>query len=408
MRLTIVQYAGDYRETWERLEGGGQATYQAQRYSVAFVGGLAAKLEQVAVISAVTEDAYDVVLPNGVRAIGAGLKAGFRPQVLVRFVDRTAPDVLVMVTPLLPLLRWARLNRVRTITTLADSFQRGGIRRTIRNRRLAKALNRPDVEWVGNHGIAACVSLASIGVQPHKIIPWDWPATHTPSQYPPRTMDRIRPVQLVYVGSLTEDKGVGDLLRALHRLKSNGSEPELTIIGNDSDARMQVLTEELGLTAQVNFAGLIPNEEVPHAMRAAHIVIIPSRHEYPEGLPLTIYEALSARTPIIASDHPMFRGALRHEESALIFPARNASALAQAIDRLSDDSDLYARLSKNSDAAWQALQLPVNWGTLIERCLADTIADRDWIKAHAIASGLYDRQIEVLNQSSNGIVINRN
>ena len=77
MRLTIVQYAGDYRETWERLEGGGKATYQAQRYSIAFVAGLAAKLEQVAVISAVTEDAYDVVLPNGVRAIGAGLKPWF-------------------------------------------------------------------------------------------------------------------------------------------------------------------------------------------------------------------------------------------------------------------------------------------------------------------------------------------
>jgi hypothetical protein len=41
MRLTIVQYAGDYREAWERFEAGGKATYQAQRYSVGFVAELA-------------------------------------------------------------------------------------------------------------------------------------------------------------------------------------------------------------------------------------------------------------------------------------------------------------------------------------------------------------------------------
>src|SRR6185436_4985731 len=77
MRLTIVQYAGDYREAWERFEAGGKANYQAQRYSVGFVGSLAHQLEQVAVICALTDEPYDVILPNNVRAIGAGLKPGF-------------------------------------------------------------------------------------------------------------------------------------------------------------------------------------------------------------------------------------------------------------------------------------------------------------------------------------------
>ena len=31
------------------------------------------------------------------------------------------------------------------------------------------------------------------------------------------------------------------------------------------------------------------------------------------------YEALAARTPIIASDHPMFVGALSHEQTALVY-----------------------------------------------------------------------------------------
>ena len=130
-------------------------------------------------------------------------------------------------------------------------------------------------------------------------------------------------------------------------------------------------------------------------MRRADAVVIPSRHDYPEGLPLTIYEALAARTPIIASDHPMFRGALVHEESALTYPAGNAHALAEAIQRLSADATTYERLSENSEAAWRALQLPVSWGAFIERWVGDSPDEEDWLWAHRLTSGLYARQIAV-------------
>jgi hypothetical protein len=72
MRLTIVQYAGDYREAFNRLRRGGKQTYQAQLYSVDFVGEIAKRVEDLTVICALTEEAYDGILPNGVRAIGGG------------------------------------------------------------------------------------------------------------------------------------------------------------------------------------------------------------------------------------------------------------------------------------------------------------------------------------------------
>jgi glycosyltransferase involved in cell wall biosynthesis len=391
--LTIVQYAGDYREAWERFERGGKANYQAQRYSVGFVASLAQRLEQVAVVCAVTPEPYDVVLPNGVRAIGGGLRTGFDSRDLVPPVADTAPDRLVLVTPMLPILRWARRNRVRVLGTLADSFQAKGLLRRWRDRRLAAELNRPNVSWVANHGIAACLSLVKIGVMPDKIIPWDWPPSHTPDQYQPRTRDLGRALSLIYVGSLTEAKGVGDLLRALESLKRDGLEPELTIVGNDADGSIRDLASRLGLDGQVHFAGVIPNEDIPATMRSADVVIIPSRHDYPEGLPLTIYEALASRTPIIASDHPMFFGALAHEASALVFRAGDVGELAASIRHLNSDSELYAQLSRNSLDAWTALQLPVKWGELLSKWLDDSAEDRDWLQNHRLVSGLYDAQI---------------
>jgi glycosyltransferase involved in cell wall biosynthesis len=397
MRLTIVQYAGDYREAFERFASGGKATYQAQRYSVDFVGSLAQRLEQVVVICAVCDAPYDVVLPNKVRAIGAGLKPGFDPRELVPILARTAPDRLCLTTPIVPLLKWARRNEVRTITAMADYFRKGGPRTRISNWLTARELNRPNVDWVGNHQIGACLSLLDIGVLADKVVPWDWPPSHRPIDYAPRERNPSQPLRLAYVGLVNEAKGVGDLLRALQKLKADGVEAFLTVIGRDDG--MAALANSFGLGANVRFAGLIPNEDVPAAMREADVVVIPSRHEYPEGLPLTIYEALAARTPIIASDHPMFLGPLTHEQSALIFPGANVDALASAIQRLAEDPGLYAKLSANSEQAWQALQLPVSFGDLLRRWLSDSPSDREWLWEHRLNSGLYDRQISTRRET---------
>jgi glycosyltransferase involved in cell wall biosynthesis len=399
MRLTIVQYAGDYREAFERFASGGKATYQAQRYSVDFVGSLAQRLEQVVVICAMCDAPYDVVLSNKVRAIGAGLKPGFHPRELVPILTRTVPDRICLTTPMIPLLKWARRNRVRTITALADYFRKGGPRTAFRNWLAARELNNANVEWVGNHQIGACLSLLDIGVQADKVVPWDWPPSHRPSDYTPRDRDPSAQFRLAYVGLVEEAKGVGDLLRALQKLKADGLNAFLTVAGRDADDRMARLASSLGLGQSVRFAGLIPNEDVPGVMREADAVVIPSRHEYPEGLPLTIYEALAARTPIVASDHPMFRGAVFEEESAIIFPAGNADALASAIRRLSQDAELYSRLSANSEAAWRALQLPVSWGDLLERWVSDTPTDRQWLWDHRLSSGLYEPQIKARRET---------
>jgi Glycosyl transferases group 1 len=393
LRLTIVQYAGDYREAFYRFASGGKETYQAQRYSVNFVGSLAQRLDQVAVICALSDELYDDMLANGVRAIGAGLKPGFHPSDLVPVLSRTQPTRLSLTTPMVPLLKWAAANRIRTIVPLADSFQRVGLREALRQRRLAYYLNRPFVEWVGNHGINACLSLLEIGVSPDKVVPWDWPPSHRPSDYPARTSRGGARAELLYVGSVTKAKGVGDLLHATACLQRRGVAARLSIIGSDPDGAMIKLAQDLDLRDSVYFVGTVPNEEIPAAMRAADVVVIPSRHEYPEGLPLTIYEALAARTPIIASDHPMFRGAIVDGESALIFPAGEADALAATIARLFDSPELYADLSERSEAAWHRLQLPVRWGDLLEAWISDDPARTKWLRDHRLLSGRYHERI---------------
>jgi glycosyltransferase involved in cell wall biosynthesis len=396
LRLTIIQYAGDYREAFNRFTLGGKETYHAQRYSVDVVGSLAQKLDQVCVICALSEEKYDILLGNGVRAIGAGLKQGFHPSRVIPELVKSQPTRVSLTTPMVPILRWANANRVRTIAPLADSFQKGALRETFRQKRLAYYLNRPTIEWVGNHGINACLSLLDIGVVPDKIVPWDWPPSHRPSDHAERTLQGNPPYKILYVGSVTKTKGVGDLLQAISQMRERKLEVTLSIIGRDPDGTMTALSDSLELSKVVNFAGIVPNEDIPAAMRAADVVVIPSRHEYPEGLPLTIYEALAARTPIVASDHPMFRGALIQDESAIIFPAGDGTALASALTHLLHDPVLYAKLSLKSEAAWNSLQLPVTMGRLLEAWISDSPAEAEWIHEQRLMSGRYNDRIREL------------
>jgi glycosyltransferase involved in cell wall biosynthesis len=393
LRLTIVQYGGDYREAFERLSSGGKETYYAQRYSVNLVGSLAKRIEQVAVICAVSETTYDTILANGVRAIGAGLRQDFHSSELIPALASTQPTRLSLTSPMVPVLKWANKKQIRTIAPLADSFQQNGLRNAFRNRRLAYYLNRPIVEWIGNHGITACMSLLGIGVTAEKIVPWDWPPSHRPSDHTWRSLSGRTPWKLFYVGSLSEAKGVGDLLKATARLRQNKNDVRLSLAGRDPDGTFATLARSLKVDDIVDFLGVVSNEDVPRAMREADVVVVPSRHEYPEGLPLTIYEALSARTPIVASDHPMFQEALIDGESAVIFPAGDVDRLAKSIKKILQDAELYQSLSIRSDAIWTSIQLPVTLGSFLEAWISDDPAQAQWIRDHSLLSGRYHERI---------------
>jgi glycosyltransferase involved in cell wall biosynthesis len=124
-------------------------------------------------------------------------------------------------------------------------------------------------------------------------------------------------------------------------------------------------------------------------MIKADLVLIPSRHEYPEGFPMTIYEALCSRTPMIASDHPMFQNFLIHGVNAMIFPAMNSKALAEIIEKVLSDATLYNSLSLAAPEAWKQLQIPVKWADMIHRWLNHSAENQNGLFAHTLASKGY-------------------
>jgi glycosyltransferase involved in cell wall biosynthesis len=389
MRIVFVQY-GDYGEAVRRFAEGGEETYYAQRYAVGLVEGLIPQAEDVCVIC-VASNPYETTLSNGVRAIGFRLYHDTGVKRLIEVIGRQDPTHIVLHAPIPPVVRWSNRERLKMLPAFANSFPGRGPKAWLRHKRLAWALNSERISIVSNHNVNACKALVAIGVDPRKIVPYDWPPAATPGNFSaksgPSGGDLVR---LIFVGELLESKGVTDCILASAKLNRAGRPTRLTVVGGGQPDRFAALARDSCPDGSVDFVGRVPHRRVLELMRQSDAVIVPSRHEYSEGLPHTIYDAYCTRTPLIASDHPMFRGKVRHGESGLVFPAGNPEALAVTVDELVSDAALYSRLSANSQSAWERLQCPVRWGDLLQRWISDTADDRQWLASRSLSSQCLD------------------
>ena len=385
-RLSILQYAGDFREATERLSAGGPENYRGQKYTVDFVEGLATKLESRYTITIFTNDRYDVGLSSGGRAIGMGNISEKLPQLsVIRTLSSTRPSKIVLRTPMPAVMLWAWMKRIPTLLVIADSFNSNSWKDRLKRRIFTFLSNRSSFSAIANHGNHAARQLVEIGIAPGKVIAWDYPAFSSPDQYPEKLRPCAQPT-LIFVGSLTIEKGVGDIIKAVSILLERKINISLLIAGSGHTEIFEKMADDLNISNNVKFLGNVDNNKVIDFMRESDLVLVPSHHKYPEGLPLTIYEAYCSRTPLIVSDHPMFVGNVIDRLSGLIYPEKDAKALADCIAEALLDHALYHRLSLGGQQSWRSLQLKVTWDAVISEWIKGGDGWQSWLKAHSLAN----------------------
>jgi len=385
-RILIVQYAGDYLAAYERLQASGTETYYGHRYVLEQLGLIAQTIGETAILCCKSDQLYDQVLPSGLRIIGAGPQKNWNTPATMKIVSDFDPTHLIILGPLTQLIRWGLKTDRKVLCLFADSFEIHPLRRLIRYGRIASLLNDDRIEWIANHGLSSCLSLAKIGVKRDKIIPWDWTYVRQPKDNEPKQAAGTDAINLFFAGLISERKGVRDLISAVAILKKAGLQVRAKLAGAGEIDKFRDVAAAQGVGQEVEFLGLIPNTSVVDHMRAATIVVVPSQHAYPEGLPLTIYEALCACTPIVASDHPMFVRRLSHRDTAMIYKAGKPAELAGCIRDLLADPQLYHALSASSQRTWESLQIPVKWGDLITAWLSGDKARRRWLYENRLGS----------------------
>jgi glycosyltransferase involved in cell wall biosynthesis len=148
-------------------------------------------------------------------------------------------------------------------------------------------------------------------------------------------------VAAIFVGRLVPEKNVAFLLRAMAAVPPLPQPLRLLVAGEGPQRQeLERLTRELGLADRVLFLG--ERRDVTALLQAASFLVLPSLGE---GLSNVLLEAMASGCPVLASDVPGNREAVRDGEDGILYASGSQPALTQALGRLAGDGPLRQRLA---------------------------------------------------------------
>jgi glycosyltransferase involved in cell wall biosynthesis len=188
--------------------------------------------------------------------------------------------------------------------------------------------------------------------------------------------------RVVYVGRLVRAKGVGVLLDAASRMRSDA---RFLLVGDGPDrVRLERQAERLGLGARVRITGFLEHHRVPDLLATADLLVLPSFYE---ELGTVLVEAMQAGVPAVASRTGGIPEVVEDGVTGLLVPPRDAGALARALDTVLADPQLAAAMSANARrraADYDIVRVAEQIHALYERVTAP-VADRPPLVADVVS-----------------------
>lgn len=163
--------------------------------------------------------------------------------------------------------------------------------------------------------------------------------------------DQRAPVVLA-LGTIGPRKGQRILVEAFDRIAGECPDWVLRIVGRVADEeyfdgiRATAAAQRLG--ARLQFAGKLPDAEIPGELERASIFAMPSLSE---GLGLSLQEALFRGCACVGTRVGGVPELIEHEQTGLLVPPNDPEALAAALRRLVGDPALRRRFAEGGRAS---------------------------------------------------------
>jgi glycogen(starch) synthase len=175
---------------------------------------------------------------------------------------------------------------------------------------------------------------------------------------------------VLYSGRLVERKGIHELLAAIPDVLDEEPRARFALAGGPpavegEEVARQWLPPELDrYRSRIHFTGWLSPRQVEEWYRAADVLVVPSRYE-PFGM--VILEGMLHGLPIVAASVGGPAEILDDEQTGLLFPPRDAHALAKAVLRLVKSVSLRRRIGT---AAAREVRSRWMWPRRVERMRA--------------------------------------
>lgn len=138
-----------------------------------------------------------------------------------------------------------------------------------------------------------------------------------------------------FMGRVSPEKGIEVVIAAIAALRDRHDlKVSFEVAGTGERELMQQLESlaaELGVSDQVRWLGKLDTAGLQSFLSTLHALVVPSTWEEPA--PLVIVEGALARVPLVASRVGGIPDMIRDGEEALLYPAKDPDALAEALAR---------------------------------------------------------------------------
>jgi glycosyltransferase involved in cell wall biosynthesis len=158
---------------------------------------------------------------------------------------------------------------------------------------------------------------------PIEVIPYGFPTVTDTRLYASRSASQ--PLKLLFVGGLSQRKGIADLFAAVDALRPH---VELTVVGQKTTADCPALDAAL---TRHRWIPSLSHPDVLRLMREQDVLVFPSLFE---GFGLVITEAMSQGTPVITTERTAGPDLIEHGHNGWLVKAGSTTALQQAIEEL--------------------------------------------------------------------------
>lgn len=193
-------------------------------------------------------------------------------------------------------------------------------------------LQLSDVVFVASSFTKQTLQLAPNLKAPVVCIPYGAPSVNKINT-PKSTTQKLR---VLFVGSLSQRKGISYLLDAVNKL---GSQIELTLIGR-TVGYCRPLEKAL---KNHRWISSLPHHQILEEMSRHDVFVFPSLFE---GFGLVILEAMSQGLPVITTPHTAGPDIIADGKDGFIVPIRSSEAIAEKLDLLISNRKLLQEMSQ--------------------------------------------------------------
>jgi len=157
-------------------------------------------------------------------------------------------------------------------------------------------------------------------------------------QFSPGNTTLAATKRLLFVGRFVPAKNLTLLIEAFNEVVDNHPDAELVLVGDGPQrSRIERVVDRRNLNHHVEFRGYVPNENLPELYRSADVFVLSSTTE---RHPITLLEAMSCGTPVVAPLIGAIPEIVEQEETGLLYPEASAADLTVAINRLFSEPEL--------------------------------------------------------------------